>query len=306
VKIRLQYFDGCPTWKVMEQRLAQALVEAQGAGAEMVRERVESPEEAVRLGFRGSPTVLVDGKDPFASERDAVGLACRVYRTANGEDGLPTAEELRAALAGACPRPHPEQRRTRTAGATPLQPRRHHHANAEEGIQSQLRNIERTYGRSIDDLVADVAGSGLTKHSEVVAMLKQSHGMAHGAAHRVSLVARDRLAGRGSSVSAAPPPFLQAVYEEVMQTITPLGEDIERAPKKGYVSLRRRKQFAMLQPRARWVNLGLILPGVEPGGRLESADKWNALFTHRVRVASVAEIDDEVRAWLRDAYLAAG
>src|SRR2546426_98546 len=98
MRITLQYFDGCPNWKLMEQRLAQALVEAQVAGAEMVRERVESPEEAVRLGFRGSPTVLIDGKDPFASEWDSVGLACRVYRTANGEDGLPSVEELRTAL----------------------------------------------------------------------------------------------------------------------------------------------------------------------------------------------------------------
>ena len=80
----------------------------------------------------------------------------------------------------------------------------------EEGIQSQLRNIERTYSRSIDELVADVAGSGLTKHPEVVAMLKQRHGMAHGAAHRVSLVARDRLTGPQSHVSAAPPESLQA------------------------------------------------------------------------------------------------
>jgi hypothetical protein len=98
---------------------------------------------------------------------------------------------------------------------------------------------------------------------------------------------------------------VQAAYEELLQTITALGEDIEQAPKKGYVSLRRRKQFAMLQSGAKWVNLGLILPGVELGGRLESAAKWNALFTHRVRVASAAEIDDEIRAWLRDAYLAA-
>jgi hypothetical protein len=176
----------------------------------------------------------------------------------------------------------------------------------EEGIQSQLRNIESTYGRSIHELVAEVAGSGLTKHSEVVAMLKQRHGMAHGAAHRVSLVARDRLTGPQTSFPLASPTSLQAAYEGLLQTITALGEDIERAPKKGYVSLRRRKQFAMLQSGAKWVNLGLVMPGVEPVGRLESAAKWNALFTHRVRVASAAEIDDEIRAWLRDAYLAAG
>jgi hypothetical protein len=175
-----------------------------------------------------------------------------------------------------------------------------------EGIQSQLRNIERTYGRSIDELVADVSGSGLTKHTEVVAMLKVRHGMTHGAAHRVSLVARDRLNGPQTSVSATAPASVQPAYEELLRTIVALGQDVEQAPKKGYVSLRRRKQFAMLQPGAKWVNVGLVLPGVEPGGRLEPAAKWNALFTHRVRVASAAEIDDEIRAWLRDAYLTAG
>jgi len=175
-----------------------------------------------------------------------------------------------------------------------------------EGIQSQLRNIERTYGRSIDDLVADVSASGLTKHPEVVAMLKGRYGMTHGAAHRVALVARDRLTGSQRQPPAALPASVQTVYEELLRIIATLGDDIEQLPKKGYVSLRRRKQFAMLQPGAKWLNLGLILPGVEPGGRLESAAKWNELFTHRVRVASAADIDAEIRGWLLDAYRAAG
>jgi hypothetical protein len=85
-----------------------------------------------------------------------------------------------------------------------------------------------------------------------------------------------------------------------------LGSDVEQAPKKGYVSLRRRKQFAMLQPGAKWVNLGLVLAKQSPSGRLESAAKWNALFTHRVRVAAISDIDDELEAWLRTAYEAAG
>jgi hypothetical protein len=71
--------------------------------------------------------------------------------------------------------------------------------------------------------------------------------MAHGAAHRVSLVARDRISGPHSQVSAARPASLQAAYEELLQTITALGDCIEQAPKKGYVSLRRLKQFAMLR-----------------------------------------------------------
>lgn len=176
----------------------------------------------------------------------------------------------------------------------------------EEGIQSQLRNIERDYSHTIDELVAIVIESGLTNHNEVVAMLKQRHGMAHGAAHRVSLVARSRSKQAPAEPANRLSSNLKGVYARLLDRAMSLGDDIEQAPKSGYVSLRRRKQFAMLQPGAKWVNLGLILPQRASGGRLESAAKWNALFTHRVRLATLAEIDDELESWLRGAYLAAG
>ena len=171
----------------------------------------------------------------------------------------------------------------------------------EEGIQSQLRNIERDYGQPIAELVKAVADSGLTKHQEIVAMLKTRFGMTHGAAHRVSLTARDRL---GLGVTSVPPTEGPALTQ-LLLAVRALGP-VEEAPKKGYVSLRRRKQFAMLQPTARLLNVGLILPGVEPSGRLERAGSWNPLFTHRVRVATLEEVDDELLGWLRQAYDRAG
>ena len=79
----------------------------------------------------------------------------------------------------------------------------------EQGIQSQLRNIEKEYGRSIDELVAVVAKSGLTKHNEVVPMLKERYGMRHGAAHRVSLVSRDRMVPTSQVSAPALSPNLQ-------------------------------------------------------------------------------------------------
>jgi hypothetical protein len=176
----------------------------------------------------------------------------------------------------------------------------------EEGIQSQLRNIEKAYGRTIDELVAIVDASGLAKHTEVVAMLKQRYGVAHAAAHRISLVARNRAAKPGSTGDRAVAPALRNVYAGLLEKIGANGHDIEQAPKKGYVSFRRRKQFAMVQPGAKWINLGLVLPKHPATARLEPAAKWNALFTHRVRVATTAEIDDELESWIRAAYLAAG
>ena len=178
-------------------------------------------------------------------------------------------------------------------------------ATVEEGIQSQLRNIEKEYGKTIDELVLVVTESGLTKHNEVVAMLKQRYGMSHGAAHRVSLTARNRAAPPATADSGVAPP-LQEVYAGLLEKAVSLGKDVEQAPKRGYVSLRRRKQFAMLQPGARWINVGLVLAKQPPKGRLESAAKWNALFTHRVRVAAKADIDDELESWLKRAYAAAG
>lgn len=174
-----------------------------------------------------------------------------------------------------------------------------------EGIQSQIRNIEAEYGRSMDDWVTIIRTTHLTKHPEVVAMLKTRYGLKHGAAHRVSIVARDRL-----GVSAPAPTVLvgelKDVHDLLLARIDSLGNDIERAPKKDYVSLRRHKQFAMIKPGAKWIDLGLILPGAPMDDRLVSAAGWNSLFTHRVRLTRTADVDAMVVAWLRRAYERAG
>jgi hypothetical protein len=98
VRITLRYFDGCPNWRLAEARLRRTLAAIGAPAAEVALERVETHEEAERLGFRGSPTVLVDGDDPFVEEGSPVGLACRVYRTERGPEGAPSEARLRAAL----------------------------------------------------------------------------------------------------------------------------------------------------------------------------------------------------------------
>lgn len=162
-----------------------------------------------------------------------------------------------------------------------------------QGLQSQIRNIESEYGRSMDEWVAIINASHLTKHPEVVAMLKTRYGLKHGAAHRVSLVARER-SGESAPSSTVPAGEVKDVYDLLLARIESLGNDIERAPKKGYMSLRRQKQFAMIKPGAKWIDLGLILPGVATNERLGSAAGWNALFTHRIRITRPADVDARV------------
>ena len=96
MNITLQYFEGCPNWKVAEQRLT-ALAE-ENPGIVLTRHVVDTVEEAERVGFRGSPSILINGMDPFAKEDDPIGLSCRRYLTPDGYAGSPTVEQLKAEL----------------------------------------------------------------------------------------------------------------------------------------------------------------------------------------------------------------
>jgi hypothetical protein len=94
--VSLLYFDDCPNWKLANQRLAA--IAAERPDVVVTRRRVETVEEAERLGFHGSPSILVDGVDVFAEPGAGVGLSCRVYRTPDGLAGAPTMDQLRAKL----------------------------------------------------------------------------------------------------------------------------------------------------------------------------------------------------------------
>lgn len=98
MKITLQYFAGCPNWQVADGRLLEALEMAGLGNAEIDRRLVSTPEEAEEVGFRGSPTLLINGIDPFADPDAPVGLSCRVYRTDTGLAGSPTIEQLLTVL----------------------------------------------------------------------------------------------------------------------------------------------------------------------------------------------------------------
>jgi hypothetical protein len=94
VNVVLLYFAACPNWQLADGRLQEALVRAGRTDVRVERHEVATSDEGETSGFRGSPTVLVDGRDPFAEADAAVGLSCRVYRSAAGLAGAPTVEQL--------------------------------------------------------------------------------------------------------------------------------------------------------------------------------------------------------------------
>ena len=96
--IQLLFIEDCPNLELAEDRLRGALAELGIDDAAVSSTMVGTPEEAKRLGFGGSPTVLIDGRDAVPGAPAAAGLACRVYETETGMQGAPSLAQLRAAL----------------------------------------------------------------------------------------------------------------------------------------------------------------------------------------------------------------
>jgi hypothetical protein len=192
-------------------------------------------------------------------------------------------------------------------------------SRVDEALESQIRHSEATYGKPLSAWIALIAESGLTKHTEIMALLKNEYGMSHGSANRVALKARGadaasiaaaaHLAGRDpiADLYSGTRAGLRPLHDALLTACQSFGPDIELAPKKGYVSLRRKKQFAMLAPTTTTrLDIGLILVGVTPTERLESAAGFNAMCTHRVRVSTLRDIDTPLLEWMKQAYERAG
>ena len=180
----------------------------------------------------------------------------------------------------------------------------------EEGMASLIQNLEAKTGKSIDAWVATARASGLGKHGQVVAFLKKEHGLTHGYANQVAMraIAAENAPAAGSTdlvdaQYAGAKAGLRPVYDKLVSAVCGFGADVEVAPKKAYVSLRRSKQFGLIQPStATRVDVGLVLKGVPANSRLEPSGSFNAMVTHRVKVSGAGEVDPELIGWLHKAY----
>lgn len=179
-------------------------------------------------------------------------------------------------------------------------------SSVEEQIANQMANIEKSTGRSLAEWIELVRASGLAKHGEQVAMLKSEHGFTHGNANLVVIKAREQMAGGAPSDDelieshyAGRNAGLRPTYDAVIAAARSFGPDVELAPKKTYVSLRRSKQFASVGPAAGQIEVCLNLPGTAPTDRLKAT---TGMATHKVRIVDASGLDAELLGWLREAY----
>ena len=193
-------------------------------------------------------------------------------------------------------------------------------ADPQAAVLTQLRNIQAKTGQTIAALHAALAATGLAKVGEKRSWLMEQYRLGYGDANTVALLVGKLPAGLegapAGAPAAAPGDALDAIYsgakahlrplhDTVMQAVAALGP-CELAPKKTYISLRRKKQFAMLGPATKTqIEIGLNAKDLPAGARLVALPP-GGMCQYKVRIGAPEEIDAVLVAWIRAAYDAAG
>lgn len=180
----------------------------------------------------------------------------------------------------------------------------------DEATKTQLRNIETQTGKSLDELIQSGLSTGISKHKELQAFFTNEYGLTYGNANTLAILTRDKTKGAAGEEEnfvdaqyADKKAGLRPIYDALVAAVEDFGDDVEIAPKRTYVSLRRKKQFSLIQPStAARVDVGINLKGVEPTGRLEKSGSFNSMVSHRVRLSSPDDVDGELLGWLWQAY----
>lgn len=185
-------------------------------------------------------------------------------------------------------------------------------SSLDKAVQTQLANIQSRTGKSLDELYALIEKTGVEKHGQIRDMLKNDLRMGHGDANTLvhfylrrgeeePSSADDALDGIYDGAKAG----LRPIHEAIMAEVDAFG-DFEIAPKKAYVSLRRKKQFAMVGPATKTqVEVGLNMKGVPATARLVE-QKPGGMCQYKVRLSDRSEVDAELVGWIRTAFDAAG
>lgn len=186
--------------------------------------------------------------------------------------------------------------------------------SVQKAVDTQLKNIQERTGKSLTELYSFIKDSGLEKHGQIRSMLIEKLGMGYGDANTLAAVFL-----QSNTADSQPPASedmldtyyagskvaLRPIHEAVMTEINKLGE-FEISPKKTYVSMRRKRQFAMLGPASKGrVELGLNMKGLDGTDRLLPQPAGD-MCQYKVFLTSTDEVDDELLGWIKTAYASAG
>jgi predicted transport protein len=179
----------------------------------------------------------------------------------------------------------------------------------DKGLLSMIKNLKEKTGKSLEDWVKIVKRSKLRKHGEIVKYLKTEQGLTHGYANLITHQALQSSSVQSSNSDLIGSQYsgektnLKPLYDELIKQIKKFGNDVEISPKKTYVSLRRNKQFAIIQPSTKTrLDVGINLKNFVSTERLEKSGSFNQMVSHRVKLNAGDKVDSELIKWLNHAY----
>ncbi len=175
----------------------------------------------------------------------------------------------------------------------------------DDATKKLIESLPEKTGKSLEEWSSILDATGLEKHGQLLSHLKAEHGVTHGFANSIAILHRERGIERTDDdlVDAqyvGAKAGLRPVADRLVEIARSLGDDVEIAPKRTSVSLRRHKQFALIEPAsAQRIALGLNLGDAPASARLLTV---KGMCTHRVDVRTLDDIDDELVDWLKQAY----
>ncbi len=175
----------------------------------------------------------------------------------------------------------------------------------EKALQTMIDNMPEKTGKSLDEWKTILKEKSFAKHSEGVKFLKSEHGVTHGFANTIVTLSKEENNSSDDLVEAQyqGKENLMPIYEELINYVKTLGSDVTITPKKGSVSIIRKRQFVLIKPATKTrIDLGFKLKDKPTTARLENSGPFGTMCTHRVQLTDVNEVDSELKSWIKEAY----
>lgn len=174
-----------------------------------------------------------------------------------------------------------------------------------DALQTMINNMPEKTGKSLQEWKKILKDKAFTKHSEGVNFLKKEHGVTHGFANTIVTLSKEDNNSDEDLVfnQYKGKENLFPIYEKLLPIAKGFGSDVTVTPKKGSVSIIRKRQFVLIKPATKSrIDLGLKLPKKPIGDRLGDSGPFGTMCTHRVQLTSIDDVDSELISWMREAY----
>ncbi len=175
----------------------------------------------------------------------------------------------------------------------------------DKALRTMIDNMPEKTGKSLDEWKVILREKAFDRHAQGVSFLKTEYKVSHGFANTIVSLAREEQSSPETLVDAQyqGKENLRPVYDALIAFVKSLGDDVTITPKKGSVSIIRKRQFILIKPATKTrMDLGFKLRGKPTTERLENSGPFGAMCTHRVRLSTREEVDAELKSWIREAY----